>query len=132
LGAGQDNRTWPRKGGRGSVRAGDYPFLARIHEGKSKNLVVIGVHATGSDPEKVTRLLEQYKITYPVCVDAPPADADKEKGPAGHTFAATGTLGLPNAILVDGNGNVVDCGQTIDIHQAAIELLATAQREAAK
>jgi thiol-disulfide isomerase/thioredoxin len=47
----------------------DYPMLARVHSDKREGLVVIGIHAAGSDAEKVKKLLEEYKIAWPVCED---------------------------------------------------------------
>jgi len=97
----------------------DYPILARVHEGKRDGLVIIGIHAAGSESAKVKKLLEDYKITYPVCVDVPTRD---KKG-FGQTFAAMGAQMAPHAILVNSNGVVMERGDLQEICDSALKLL---------
>jgi thiol-disulfide isomerase/thioredoxin len=98
----------------------DYPMLVRLHENKSKDLVVVGVHVAGSPPEKVEKLLQEYKLSYPICEDAPPAEGQNGWG---ETFAAYGVSAVPHAILVDPDGKGVERGTLSDVYGAAIDLM---------
>jgi thiol-disulfide isomerase/thioredoxin len=103
----------------------DYPMLTRLHENdKSKRLAVVGLHVTGSQPEKVNKLLQEYKLTYPICEDVPPAEAP---GPNvngwGKTFSAYGVSAIPHAILVGPDGRVLERGTLMDVYYTAIEAM---------
>jgi thiol-disulfide isomerase/thioredoxin len=98
----------------------DYPMLVQLHSNKGGNLVIIGIHAAGSEAEKVKKLLQDYKISYPVCEDVA---AGKQKG-WGQMFAAMGAKMAPHAILVNAQGQVVERGTLMDIYDGAVKLLA--------
>jgi hypothetical protein len=93
-----------------------------VHSNKGEGLVIIGIHAAGSDAEKVKKLLEEYKIAWPVCEDvAAPAGAGKGWG---QMFEAMGAKMAPHAILVNTQGQVVERGELMDIYDSALKLLA--------
>jgi thiol-disulfide isomerase/thioredoxin len=98
----------------------DYPMLARLHANRQERLVIIGIHAAGSDAQKVKKLLEDYKIAWPVCEDVTPTEG---KG-WGQMFVAMGAKMAPHAILVNAQGQVVQRGELMDIYDSAAKLLA--------
>jgi len=98
----------------------DYPMLARLHANPPEGLMIIGIHAAGSDAQKVKKLLEDYKIVWPVCEDVAPTEG---KG-WGRMFVAMGAKVVPHAILVDAQGRVVERGELMDIYDSAAKLLA--------
>jgi len=98
----------------------DYPMLARLHANPPEGLVIIGIHAAGSDAAKVKKLLQDYKIAWPVCEDVAPTEG---KG-WGRMFVAIGAKVAPHAILVDAQGRVVERGELMDIYDSAAKLLA--------
>jgi thiol-disulfide isomerase/thioredoxin len=105
----------------------DYPMLRNLHgrEGNAdRKLVIIGIHTAGSAPAKVDSLLEEFKIGYPVCVDAPMDRAEGRDKGWGKTFVVYGAEMAPHAILVNWEGKVVERGMLMDVYDAAIELLA--------
>jgi thiol-disulfide isomerase/thioredoxin len=98
----------------------DYPMLVNLDKNKKPNLAIIGVHAAGSDPAKVTAMLEQYKLAYPVCVDVPAAPGVEGFG---QLSAAMNAKMAPHAILIDTDGKVIERGTLMDVYEAAIPLL---------
>jgi hypothetical protein len=74
----------------------------------------------GSPPEKVEKLLQEYKLTYPIFEDAPLAEGQNGWG---KTFAAYGVSAVPHAILVGPDGKVVERGTLSDVYGAAIDLM---------
>ena len=95
--------------------------------GKSKSLpfTLIGLHTAGSDPAAVAKLLEENKFAHPVCVDV---RADGEAEGRGRTFTSMGVTMVPQALLIDRAGKVVDRGTVSDVIDAAIELLAKEEK----
>src|SRR6476659_996135 len=48
------------------------PELSRLHEAREKNgLAIIGVHPPGSETESVRKVMDEYKLAYPICIDVP-------------------------------------------------------------
>jgi multisubunit Na+/H+ antiporter MnhE subunit len=78
------------------------------------------MHTAGSDPAKVTRLLQDHKLVHPVCVDVRAAG---ETDGWGRTFTAMGVNMVPHALLIDRDGKVVDRGTLSDVLDAALELM---------
>ena len=52
----------------------DYPQLSLMHDAREANgLTVIGVHPPGSAPEAVKKVMDEFHLGYPICVDIPRA-----------------------------------------------------------
>jgi thiol-disulfide isomerase/thioredoxin len=50
----------------------DFPQLSLLHDGREANgLTVIGVHPLGSALEAVKRVMDEFHLGYPICVDIP-------------------------------------------------------------
>jgi thiol-disulfide isomerase/thioredoxin len=66
-------------------------------------VVVIGIHAPGSDVQTITRKMEQFGARYPVCLDLPTVEPREGFGRA---FAAYGIDRLPYTIVLDREGRI--------------------------
>jgi thiol-disulfide isomerase/thioredoxin len=104
----------------------DYPLLANLGKNPSLPFALVGVHTAGSDPAAVARLFEECKFVHPLCVDV---RADGEGDGWGRTFDAMGVSMVPQALLIDRAGKVVDRGSVSDVIEAAIELVAKETRK---
>ncbi len=67
---------------------------------------IIGVHPEGSKDESIRRLLDEYGIQYGVMID----DATKDSY-WGSTFAAYKIKGIPAAVLIGPDGNILEYGR---------------------
>jgi thiol-disulfide isomerase/thioredoxin len=91
----------------------DYPRLSTLYDYRESNgLTVIGVHPPGSPPEAVKKLMGEFRLDYPVCVDVPPAAGVRAWGDLFGRFAVRA---IPHAVAVDSLGTVVACGQPQEV-----------------
>jgi peroxiredoxin len=77
--------------------------LAQMFE--AAPLAVIGLHTVFEHhavmgPEALEAFLQEYRVTFPVGVDAP----DPEGNPIPSTMRAYGMQGTPTTVLIDANG----------------------------
>jgi peroxiredoxin len=85
------------------------PQAQRIHARfASLGVVVIGLHTVfehhaAMTPVSLEAFLHEYRITFPVGVDAPSADA---RNPVPITMQAYGMQGTPSLVLIDRNGHL--------------------------
>jgi thiol-disulfide isomerase/thioredoxin len=91
---------------------------------KESGVVIIGVHPLGSKLEAINKLMKEYGIAYPVCVDDPPA---KNAAGWGRLYRELGVMAIPDSILVDANGKVVAHGGLEDMFVQARRLAAATQ-----
>jgi thiol-disulfide isomerase/thioredoxin len=102
----------------GPCRA-DLPQVSRLHEGREANgLTVIGVHPPGSDPEAVKKVMDEFHLGYPICVDVPPGEGARAWGDLFGRFAVRA---IPHAVAVGGDGVVIACGRLQDVVAKARE-----------
>ena len=93
---------------------------AAKHFANSK-IAILGVHASGSQPDKVIEFVKKRELVFPIAID--------QKDPAGRAFgltsAAFGVTGIPTSVVVDTTGHVAYIGafqQAIEIaHKLAQE-----------
>jgi thiol-disulfide isomerase/thioredoxin len=86
----------------------DLPTLERLHEAREANgLTVIGVHPPGSTPEAIRKVIDEFHLAYPTCVDVPPRNGADAWGDLFDRFAVRA---IPHAVAVDGAGTIVACG----------------------
>ncbi|MCM0020159.1 MAG: redoxin domain-containing protein [Tagaea sp.] len=83
------------------------PQAQRVRAAFDDRLVVLGLHsvfehhdAQGS-PAALAAFLHEYRIGFPVALDAPAED-----GPIPHTMRAYGLRGTPSALLIDKSGRL--------------------------
>ena len=85
------------------------PQAQRIHSiFAAKGVAVIGLHTVfehhaAMTPVSLQAFLHEYRITFPVGVDAPSADA---RQPIPVTMQAYGMQGTPSLMLIDRNGQL--------------------------
>jgi thiol-disulfide isomerase/thioredoxin len=99
----------------------DFPQLGLIHDAREANrLTVIGVHTAGSKPEAIKRVMDEFHLGYPMCVDVPPPDGVKAWGDLFSQFAV---LAIPHAVVVDGQSTIVACGPLQQVLPKATDLV---------
>ena len=89
----------------------DLPRLVAVDTNHVDNgLIVIGIHPPGSDEEAIRKVMKDFKMKYPTCIDV--ADPN---GPAtwGRMYARLGVDRIPHAVLIDRQGKVAATG-TLD------------------
>ena len=85
------------------------PQASRVHATFSADQVaVVGLHAVfehhaAMTPVSLQAFLHEYRIAFPVGVDAPSADACN---PIPVTMQAYGMQGTPSMVLIDRNGHL--------------------------
>lgn len=90
----------------------DLPIMAGLHKQRNKSgIVAIGLHTPGSNLEDIRKVMEQYKLDYPICIDTP-------KPPDGKGFGAMsinyGVDGIPYSFVIDKQGNVAGHGRELN------------------
>jgi thiol-disulfide isomerase/thioredoxin len=102
----------------GPCRA-DFARLAEIHRARESNgLSVIGVHPPGSDPADIKKILSQFHLDYPICIDVEP-EARVETW--GELFGKFAVRAIPHAVAVDAEGIVIASGRLEDVVAKASE-----------
>ena len=99
----------------------DLPQLRDLNEGRATNgLTVIGVHPPGSPREAIKKVIDEFHLDYPTCVDVAPGHGVKAWGDLFGRFAVQA---IPHAVAVDGKGTIVACGRLQDVRAKASELI---------
>ena len=99
----------------------DMPQLRRIHEGReASGLTLIGVHTPGSEPGAIKKVMDEFHLEYPMCVDVPPPEGVAAWGDLFGRFAVKA---IPHAVAVDGRGIIVACGPLQSVLAKAHEAL---------
>ncbi len=97
----------------------DLPGLSAFSNKHPGEIVVIGIHPPGSSEGAVRRVMKEFDLKYPICVDVP--------GPPGGTtwgslFDRYSVSRIPHAILLDRNGIIAATGDLNAILTKAAEL----------
>ena len=91
---------------------GDIEGLNKIHErGTSVPIVVIGVHHPVDDIAEVERVMEKYKVKYPVCIDS---EGGLKGYFGGRTFQKYAVRAIPRPFLIDVNGRIRSVASPVD------------------
>ncbi len=99
----------------------DYPQLSRLHGERGANgLTVVGIHPPGSKSEAIKKVIDEFHLDYPVCVDV--AIDEKSKG-WGKLYRQFKIDLIPHAVAVDGRGMIVASGRLDDVIAKASELV---------
>lgn len=85
----------------------DLPFASQLHrERQQRGYIVIGIHTHSSKFPQIQKLVRDFDIDYPICIDAT-ADG---KHLWGKMFGEFKIFSIPQAVLIDENGNVAAYG----------------------
>jgi thiol-disulfide isomerase/thioredoxin len=91
----------------------DFPQLALLHDAREANgLTVVGVHPPGSEREAIKKVMDEFHLEYPICIDVPPRPGVQAWGDLFGQFAVHA---IPHAVAVDGSGTIVACGRLQDV-----------------
>jgi thiol-disulfide isomerase/thioredoxin len=103
----------------------DLPQLRDMHSARAANgLTVIGIHPPGSPREAIKKVIEEFHLDYPTCVDVPPG---KGVNAWGDLFGRLAIQAIPHAVAVDGKGIIVASGRLQDVRAKASKLIREAR-----
>jgi thiol-disulfide isomerase/thioredoxin len=98
----------------------DLPRTADLHAiREASGLTVIGVHPPGSDPAAIEKVMDEFHLEYPICVDVPPRDGMRAWGDLYGKFAVQA---IPHAVAIDAAGRVAAFGRIEEVIARAVAL----------
>jgi thiol-disulfide isomerase/thioredoxin len=85
----------------------DLPHLADLHKrSKESGITVLAIHPPGSERTSIDKVLKEFDLAFPVCVDTP-----DPKGPGwGTLYGRYHIYGIPCTFVVDREGKVAAHG----------------------
>ena len=98
----------------------DLPALAALHKRGPKDVVVIGVHPPGNDVAAIRKVMKDFELEYPICIDVMPP---KGATASGAFYGALGVNRIPHAVVIDGRGKIAATGSLGEILKKASELV---------
>jgi len=99
----------------------DFRRLSSLHEARGSNgLTVVGIHPPGGKPEAIRKVMDEFHLGYPVCIDVPAGAEARGWGQLYRRFAVDL---IPHAVAVDSRGIVVASGQLEDVLAKASALV---------
>jgi thiol-disulfide isomerase/thioredoxin len=91
----------------------DLPVLASVYRQRGEQeFVVIGIHTPGSKLGSIQKVMKDFDISYPVCIDVPTDDGAASWG---KLFSAYQVSSLPHAFLIGGDGKFVAHGSLHEV-----------------
>ena len=97
----------------------DLPGLAALHRRHPAGVVVIGIHPPGSTEDAIRKVMKDFDLQYPICVDVP---APQGSTTWGSLFDGYEVNRIPHAVLLDWKGKVAATGDLNAILLKATEL----------
>ena len=85
----------------------DFPALVEFHKQKEGGIVVIGVHTPGSKLADIEKVMKQFDMTYPICIDAA---GEGRASSWGVMSSAMANWSMPHAYVVDRDGKLAGHG----------------------
>ncbi len=86
----------------------DLPFLAGVYKNRDKSgIAVIGVHTPGSKIKNIEKVMREFDLKYPVCIDI---EHNGRGMGFGKMSSAFGVNGNPYAYVIDKQGKVTAHG----------------------
>ncbi len=98
----------------------DLPALAVLDKKRANDIMVIGIHPPGSPEAAIRKVMKDFDLQYPTCIDLPAGPGATSWGPL---FDRYGVRGIPHAVLLDRNGTVVGTGDLSEILTKAAKLV---------
>ncbi len=89
----------------------DLPVMSSLDKNREETgIIVIGIHTPGSEITDIRKVMKEYDLNYPICIDIrPPVGVDFW----GEMYSRYGVNGIPYAFVIDQNGNVAVHGQGV-------------------
>jgi len=89
----------------------DLPVMSSLGNNREETgIIVIGIHTPGSEIEDIRKVMKEYDLNYPICIDIrPPAGVDSW----GEMYSRYGVDGIPYAFVIDQNSNVAMHGRGV-------------------
>ncbi|HZZ42102.1 MAG TPA: TlpA disulfide reductase family protein [Tepidisphaeraceae bacterium] len=104
----------------------DLPKLADLHkQSKGNDITIIAIHPAGSQRANIDKVLKNFGLTYPICIDIP----DPTNAAWGMLYAAYHIYGIPHAFVVDRSGNIVGHGTLAESLAIARQLAAENKKD---
>lgn len=92
----------------------DLERLAEMHKTwqalEKTDAVIIGIHTAGSERSAIEKMIEKYKVEYPVYIDTPPENGDGW----GTLFNRFAVHAIPHTFVIDQEGNVAAHGRQLE------------------
>lgn len=86
----------------------DLPTTRELHQKREElGITVIGIHSSGNDPAAIQRVIEEFDLRYPICIDAPAPVGSMAWGQLYDRYAVNA---IPHTVLVDRAGRVAARG----------------------
>lgn len=99
----------------------DLPQAEKIFEDSPKSgIAIVGVHPPGSEMPAIQKVMKQFQMQYPICIDSPPPEGSQTWGLLYHQY---GVMGIPESFLVDPEGKIVAHGSLGQMLAKARELV---------
>ncbi|HEX4796406.1 MAG TPA: M56 family metallopeptidase [Humisphaera sp.] len=97
----------------------DYPKLVDLDKEKDKSgITIIGIHAAGTPPADVKKMMKDFGMEYPICIDG------GGQSQFGELFKAYRIGALPQAFVIDRDGKIAAHGTFAQAAAAARGLAA--------
>ena len=87
-------------------------------DAKRRDVLIIGIHAAGSQAPAIDKAIAAHKLAYPICVDTEPDDGRSW----GTFFSQFAVRTIPEGFVIDKDGTVVAHGRLEDMLAKAEEL----------
>jgi thiol-disulfide isomerase/thioredoxin len=102
----------------------DLPTASALHKARETNgVVIIGVHPPGSERPVIDKVIADFKMEYPICIDVPPPGGATTWGAF---FEKMGVDRLPHAVFVDRDGKIAATG---DLNEVAIKAIEAGRKQ---
>ena len=99
----------------------DYPELAEMHGKRDKTGIhVIGIHTPGSEEASIQKIMDDFDMQYPICIDVKAPEGERAWG---LLYSQYRVYGIPHAFVVDHNGLIAGQGSLREMKDRASELV---------
>jgi len=97
----------------------DFPQLRLVHDNRESNgVMIVGIHTPGSERDSIQKVIDEFHLEYPTCIDISPPEGVKAWG---DLFGQYAVYAIPHAVAVNETGVIVACGRLQDVLTAAVE-----------
>lgn len=103
----------------------DLPDLAEMHLQRDETgIYVIGIHTPGSDEASIQKVMDDFEMKYPICIDIKAPEGERAWG---LLYSQYRVFGIPHAFVVDQNGQIAGQGSLMEMRAKARDLVEQAK-----